>query len=90
MDRRAWRLTENGHERVYDEFVELSAKKAAAYKVGDPFDDQVDQGPQANGMQFEKVSSTLRRVRIEVRGVNVVFISSVFVYLEGDALHRDW
>lgn len=43
------------HEDVYDEFVELSARKAAEYRVGDPFDDINDQGPQANGMQFDKV-----------------------------------
>lgn len=42
-------------DRIYDEFVEKSAKRARARKVGDPFDPQTEQGPQVDQTQFEKV-----------------------------------
>ena len=42
------------HEDVYDEFVELSVKRAEAKKVGDPFGD-VEQGPQVDREQMEKI-----------------------------------
>jgi len=42
------------HESVYDEFVEKSIKKANERSVGDPFG-QVDQGPQVDKLQFEKI-----------------------------------
>jgi len=42
------------HEAVYDEFVAKATAKAAARRVGDPFGD-VDQGPQVNQSQFDKV-----------------------------------
>ena len=34
------------HELVYDEFVKKAAAKASARKVGDPFEQGVEQGPQ--------------------------------------------
>jgi len=42
------------HESIYDEFVAKAAAKARSRKVGDPFGD-VDQGPQVNQSQFDKV-----------------------------------
>jgi len=42
------------HESIYDEFVSKAAKKASERKVGDPFG-EVDQGPQVNKAQFDKV-----------------------------------
>jgi aldehyde dehydrogenase (NAD+) len=44
-------------ERCYDEFVEKSAKRAKARKVGDPFDPKTEQGPQVDQAQFDKVMS---------------------------------
>ena len=34
------------HEDIYDEFVEKAVKRAKNRKVGDPFDDDTEQGPQ--------------------------------------------
>lgn len=36
------------HEKVYDDFVQKAAIKASARKVGDPFAEGVDQGPQVS------------------------------------------
>jgi len=47
------------HEKVYDEFVEKSVKLAKARKVGDPFTD-VEQGPQVNEVQFNKVMGFIK------------------------------
>jgi aldehyde dehydrogenase (NAD+) len=44
-------------EKVYDEFVEKSVARAARRTVGDPFDEDTEQGPQIDGTQFEKVMS---------------------------------
>nr|AHM26657.1 aldehyde dehydrogenase 2-2 [Zea mays subsp. mays] len=43
------------HERVYDEFVEKSKARALKRVVGDPFRDGVEQGPQIDGEQFNKI-----------------------------------
>ena len=42
-------------ESVYDEVVEKSAARARRRKVGDPFDSAVEQGPQVDATQFDKV-----------------------------------
>lgn len=34
------------HEKIYDEFVKKATAMAAARKVGDPFQEGVEQGPQ--------------------------------------------
>jgi aldehyde dehydrogenase (NAD+) len=44
-------------ERVYDEFVEKSVTRAERRTVGDPFEEGTEQGPQIDGIQFEKVMS---------------------------------
>jgi len=44
-------------ERVYDEFVEKSVARARRRTVGDPFDPSVEQGPQIDRTQFDKVMS---------------------------------
>eukprot|EP01084_Bolivina_argentea_P046028 84742_1 len=46
------------HENVYDEFVEKTIAATKRRKVGDPFED-VDQGPNQNEKQFNKVLSYL-------------------------------
>ncbi|XP_052191373.1 benzaldehyde dehydrogenase, mitochondrial-like [Diospyros lotus] len=43
------------HERVYDEFVEKSKARASKRVVGDPFKKGVEQGPQIDSDQFEKI-----------------------------------
>jgi aldehyde dehydrogenase (NAD+) len=42
-------------ESVYDEVVEKSAARARKRKVGDPFDPTVEQGPQVDSDQFDKI-----------------------------------
>ncbi|XP_042422184.1 aldehyde dehydrogenase family 2 member C4-like [Zingiber officinale] len=42
-------------EGIYDEFVEKAAEAAKSWKTGDPFDPTVQQGPQIDKSQFEKV-----------------------------------
>jgi len=42
------------HEKVYDEFVEKTIAETKKRKIGDPFTD-VDQGPQQNKRQFDKI-----------------------------------
>ncbi|XP_072968638.1 aldehyde dehydrogenase family 2 member C4-like [Typha angustifolia] len=42
-------------EGIYDEFVKKAAESAKTWVVGDPFDPHVNQGPQVDKAQFEKV-----------------------------------
>ncbi|XP_072955484.1 aldehyde dehydrogenase family 2 member C4-like [Typha angustifolia] len=42
-------------EGIYDEFVKKAVASAKSWVVGDPFDPQVQQGPQVNKTQFERV-----------------------------------
>ena len=39
-------------ENIYDEFVERSVEKAKKIRLGDPFDDHTDQGPQVAPQLF--------------------------------------
>ncbi|CAI9280358.1 unnamed protein product [Lactuca saligna] len=43
------------HERVYDEFIEKSRARAQRRTVGDPFQKGIEQGPQIDSEQFEKI-----------------------------------
>ncbi|KAL8217555.1 hypothetical protein R6Q57_020927 [Mikania cordata] len=43
------------HERVYDEFLEKSKARAERRTVGDPFQKGIEQGPQIDTEQFEKI-----------------------------------
>lgn len=43
------------HENVYDEFVEKAKTRAAQRSVGDPFKQGIEQGPQIDPEQFEKI-----------------------------------
>ncbi len=42
-------------DKIYDAMVEKLAAKAAARKLGDPFDPTTEQGPQVDKTQFDKV-----------------------------------
>lgn len=48
------------HESVYDEFVEKAKARAIKRVVGDPFREDVEQGPQVDSEQFEKVMRYIR------------------------------
>ncbi|KAK1296657.1 hypothetical protein QJS10_CPB15g00574 [Acorus calamus] len=48
------------HERVYDEFVEKSKVRAMKRVVGDPFKKGVEQGPQIDMEQFNKIMKYIR------------------------------
>lgn len=43
------------HESIYDEFVKKAVQRAQNRKVGDPFDDDTEQGPQVSKEQFDKI-----------------------------------
>lgn len=45
------------HEKIYDAFVAKATALARALKVGNPFDAQVEQGPQVDNEMFTKVLS---------------------------------
>uniref|UniRef100_A0A4D5R9U2 Retinal dehydrogenase 1 n=1 Tax=Scolopendra viridis TaxID=118503 RepID=A0A4D5R9U2_SCOVI len=42
-------------EEIYNEFVKLSKEKALKRVVGDPYEAEVEQGPQIDKIQFEKI-----------------------------------
>ncbi|PSN40135.1 hypothetical protein C0J52_13048 [Blattella germanica] len=46
-------------EGIYDEFVKKATAKAASRKVGDPFADGIEQGPQVDDEMFNKVLSLI-------------------------------
>ncbi|CAK8561662.1 unnamed protein product [Lathyrus sativus] len=48
------------HERVYDEFVEKAKVRAFNRSVGDPFKAGIEQGPQIDAKQFEKILRYIR------------------------------
>lgn len=47
-------------DSIYDEFVEKSAARAKSRVVGDPFDMNVEQGPQIDQEQMEKIFSMIK------------------------------
>ncbi|XP_021726992.1 aldehyde dehydrogenase family 2 member B7, mitochondrial-like [Chenopodium quinoa] len=48
------------HESIYDEFVEKAKARAMKRVVGDPFRKDIEQGPQIDSEQFEKVMQYIR------------------------------
>jgi aldehyde dehydrogenase (NAD+) len=42
-------------EKIYDEFVQRSVERAKRRKVGDPFDESTEQGPQISQEQMDKI-----------------------------------
>ncbi|KAF5199502.1 Aldehyde dehydrogenase protein [Thalictrum thalictroides] len=52
-------------EGIYDKFVKMAAEKVKMWMVGDPFDPQVHQGPQASKEQFDKVLSYIEHGKRE-------------------------
>lgn len=43
------------HEDIYDQFVNKFTARMSKLKVGDNFDENVDQGPQNSKMQYDKI-----------------------------------
>lgn len=52
-------------EGIYDEFVRKAAESAKSWVVGDPFDPNVQQGPQVDKTQFERVLSYIELGKTE-------------------------
>ncbi|KAK3439223.1 hypothetical protein EUGRSUZ_C03857 [Eucalyptus grandis] len=52
-------------EGIYEEFEKKLVAKAKAWSVGDPFDPNVHQGPQAGKKQFEKILSYIEHGKRE-------------------------
>jgi len=52
-------------EGIYDELVKKLVEKTKAWIVGDPFDPQVQQGPQVDKKQFEKILSYIEHGKRE-------------------------
>ncbi|KAJ9176414.1 hypothetical protein P3X46_011727 [Hevea brasiliensis] len=48
------------HERVYDEFIEKAKERAVKRLVGDPFKEGIEQGPQVDSEQFQKILKCIR------------------------------
>lgn len=53
------------HADVHDELVRLVAERASQIKLGDPFAEDTEMGPVANGPQYEKVMGYLETARNE-------------------------
>lgn len=47
-------------DSIYDEFVEKSALRAKSRKVGNPFDENVEQGPQIDEEQLNKIMCMIK------------------------------
>jgi len=43
------------HEKIYDQFITRAAEVSKQRKVGDPFADDTEQGPQVDGDQLKKI-----------------------------------
>lgn len=43
------------HSSIYDKFAEVAVELAKQRKVGDPFDEQTEQGPQVSKQQMDKI-----------------------------------
>lgn len=52
-------------EGIYDEFVKKSRELTVARSVGDPFDPTIEQGPQIDEIQFDKVMDLIESGRKE-------------------------
>ncbi|KAL2559734.1 Aldehyde dehydrogenase family 2 member B7 [Forsythia ovata] len=48
------------HEKVYDEFLEKAKARALKRSVGDPFRAGIEQGPQIDAEQFQKILKYIR------------------------------
>lgn len=49
------------HEDIYDEFVKKAVQRAQNRKVGDPFDDDTEQGPQVGNISLGYKNFTVFR-----------------------------
>lgn len=58
------------HEKIYDEFVEKSKARALRRVVGDPFRSGIEQGPQVDKDQFNKILGYIQSGQAE--GANLL------------------
>ena len=58
------------HEKIYDEFVEKSKARALRRVVGDPFRNGIEQGPQVDKDQFNKILGYIQSGQAE--GANLL------------------
>lgn len=59
------------HEDVYDAFVEKFAARMSSLKVGDNFDETVDQGPMNSKMQLDKIQGYIETGKSEGATVHI-------------------
>ncbi|KJZ80481.1 Aldehyde dehydrogenase [Hirsutella minnesotensis 3608] len=58
-------------EGVYDKFLEAFKKRAAANRVGDPFDEKTFQGPQVSQLQYDRIMGYIKAGKDEGAKVEV-------------------
>ena len=80
------------HAKVYDEFVKEAKKLAEDRKVGDPFDEKTDQGPQIDQEMFDKVIGLIEAGKKE--GATVVAggkrVGTVGFFVQVSLWLQDW
>ena len=52
-------------ESIYDEFVAKAAERAKKRTVGNPFDPNMEQGPQVDKEQFDKILGYIEKGQAE-------------------------
>lgn len=57
-------------EEIYDEFVKRSTELALKRTVGDPYDDNIVQGPQIDDIQFNKILDLIKSGKTEGAKLN--------------------
>ncbi|WP_417228592.1 aldehyde dehydrogenase family protein [Amphritea sp.] len=67
------------HDSIYDTVVEKLVEKAEAIKCGDPLTEGVDQGPQCNKVQFDKIMEY-----IEIGKTEAKLVAGGYADIEGD------
>lgn len=51
------------HESIYDDFVKRAVERARKKKVGDPFDESTEQGPQVLSRFMLAICGKIRVIR---------------------------
>jgi len=67
------------HESIYEKVLDALVEKANAVTCGSPFDSNVQQGPQCNEMQFNKIMSY-----IEIGKQEAELVAGGYADREGD------
>jgi len=67
------------HDSIYDQVLETLIEKAEAIRCGDPLAEGIDQGPQCNRAQFDKIMSY-----IEIGKAEAKLVAGGHADIEGD------